>query len=130
MAYATIIIALALYADFFEASGIVAGLFGSAYAVVRLVLVLPLGRKIDLGNSKRFLLVGLGLNVLLFAGLTLAGTIEHVIVLRGFHTVVRNSFCAHVTDDCPRGPKRRSEPTLQKLVTHDRIRRSGLSCSG
>lgn len=55
MAFATIIIALALYADLFEASGIAAGLFGSAYAVVRLVLVLPLGRKIDLGNSKRYL---------------------------------------------------------------------------
>lgn len=87
MAYATIIIALALYADLFEASGIVAGLFGTAYAVVRLVLVLPLGRKIDLGNSKRYLLLGLGLNVLLFAGLTFVDTIEHVIFLRGFQAV-------------------------------------------
>lgn len=87
MAYATIIIALALYADLFEASGIVAGLFGTAYAVVRLVLVLPLGRKIDLGNSKRYLLLGLGLNVLLFVGLTFVDTIEHVIFLRGFQAV-------------------------------------------
>lgn len=87
MAFATIIIALALYADLFEASGIVAGLFGTAYAVVRLVLVLPLGRKIDLGNSKRYLLLGLGLNVLLFVGLILVQTIEHVIFLRGFQAI-------------------------------------------
>ena len=87
MAFATIIIALALYADLFEASGIAAGLFGSAYAVVRLVLVLPLGRKIDLGNSKRYLLAGLGLNILLFIGLILVQTLEHVIVLRGFQAI-------------------------------------------
>lgn len=87
MAYAIIIIALALYADIFEASGIVAGLFGTAYAFVRLVLVLPLGRKIDLGNSKRYLLLGLGLNVLLFVGLTFVQTIEHVIFLRGFQAI-------------------------------------------
>lgn len=87
MAYATIIIALALYADLFEASGLAAGLFGTAYAVVRLVLVLPLGRKIDLGNSKRYLLVGLALNGLLLVGLTFAESIEHVIALRGFQAV-------------------------------------------
>jgi MFS family permease len=87
MAYATLIIALALYTDIFEASGLVAGLFGTAYAVVRLVLVLPLGRKIDLGNSKRYLLAGLGLNVLLFVGLTFVQTIEHVIVLCGLLAV-------------------------------------------
>lgn len=87
MAFATIIIALALYADLFEASGIVAGLFGSAYAVVRLVLVLPLGRKIDLGNSKRYLLLGLGLNVALLLGLTFVRTIEHVVFLRGFQAI-------------------------------------------
>lgn len=84
MALATIIIALALYADLFEASGIAAGLFGSAYAVVRLVLVLPLGRKIDLGDSKRYLLLGLFLNVLLFLGFMLVDSLVHVIVLRGF----------------------------------------------
>lgn len=87
MAYAIIIIALALYADIFKASGIVAGLFGTAYAFVRLVLVLPLGRKIDLGNSKRYLLLGLGLNVLLFVGLTFVQTIEHVIFLRGVQAI-------------------------------------------
>ncbi len=87
MAFATIIIALALYADLFEASGIAAGLFGTAYAAVRLVLVLPLGRKIDLGNSKRYLLLGLVLNVLLLVGLTLVQTLEHVIFLRGFQAI-------------------------------------------
>ena len=87
MAFATIIIALALYADLFEASGLVAGLFGSAYAVVRLVLVLPLGRKIDLGNSKRYLLWGLALNVALLVGFTLVQAIEHVVFLRGFQAV-------------------------------------------
>jgi MFS family permease len=87
MAFATIIIALALYADLFEASGIVAGLFGTAYAVVRLFLVLPLGRKIDLGNSKRWLLLGLGLNVLLLVGFTLVESIEHVIALRGLQAL-------------------------------------------
>lgn len=87
MAYAVIIIALALYADIFEASGIAAGLFGSAYAIVRLVLVLPLGRKIDLGNSKQYLLIGLGLNLVLFLALTFVQTIEHVILLRGFQAI-------------------------------------------
>lgn len=87
MAYATIIIALALYADLFEASGIAAGLFGSAYAVVRLLLVLPLGRKIDLGNSKRYLLYGLALNVALLMGLILVQSLTHVIVLRGFQAI-------------------------------------------
>ena len=87
MAFATIIIALALYADIFEASGIVAGLFGTAYAVVRLFLVLPLGRRIDLGNSKRWLLAGLGFNVVLLVGYMLVGTVEHVILLRGFQAI-------------------------------------------
>lgn len=83
MSFATIIIALALYADLFSTSGTIAGLFGAAYGAVRLVLVLPLGRKIDVGNSKRYLLIGLALNVLLFVGLTLVESIEHVIMLRG-----------------------------------------------
>ncbi|MFB6354730.1 MAG: MFS transporter [Halobacteriales archaeon] len=87
MAFATIIIALALYADRFAASGVVAGLFGTAYAAVRLVVVLPLGRRIDLGNSKRWLLVGLGLNVLLLVGFTLVESIEHVVVLRGLQAL-------------------------------------------
>lgn len=84
MAFATILIALALYADIFEASGVVAGLFGSVYAIVRLIIVLPLGRKIDLGNSKRYLLLGLVLNMLLFFGLIFVESIVHVIFLRAF----------------------------------------------
>lgn len=87
MAFATIIIALALYADLFEASGLVAGLFGTAYAIVRLLIVLPLGRKIDLGNSKRYLLIGLVLNIVLLFGFTLVQTIEHVILLRGLQAI-------------------------------------------
>ncbi len=87
MAFATIIIALALYADLFEASGIAAGMFGSAYAIVRLFLVLPLGRKIDLGNSKRYLFLGLILNVVLLLGLIFVQTLTHVIFLRGFQAI-------------------------------------------
>jgi len=87
LAFATIIIALALYADLFEASGVMAGLFGTAYAVVRLFVVLPMGRRIDIGNSKRWLLLGLGLNVLMLVGFTLVGTIEHVIALRGLQAL-------------------------------------------
>lgn len=83
MSFATVIIALALYVDLFSTSGTVAGLFGAAYGAVRLFLVLPLGRMIDVGNSKRYLLIGLALNVLLFVGLTLVKSIEHVILLRG-----------------------------------------------
>jgi MFS family permease len=82
MSFATIIIALALYADRYAATGVVAGLFGTVYALVRLVLVLPLGRAIDLGNGKRYLLAGLGANVLLLVGFTQVGAIEHVVLLR------------------------------------------------
>ncbi len=87
MAFATVIIALALYADLFEASGLVAGLFGTAYAIVRLALVLPLGRKLDLGNSKRWLLGGLALNIALLVGYVFVGSIEHVVFLRGFQAI-------------------------------------------
>lgn len=87
MAFATIIIALALYADIFKASGIVAGLFGTAYALVRLTMVLPLGRMIDIGNSKRYLLLGLALNVILLIGYILVQAVEHVILLRGFQAI-------------------------------------------
>ncbi|MFT4964916.1 MAG: DHA1 family multidrug resistance protein-like MFS transporter, partial [Halobacteriales archaeon] len=58
-AYSTILIALALYADMFDTTGTVEGLFGTAFAAVQLVIVLPMGRWIDLNNSKRFLLIGL-----------------------------------------------------------------------
>jgi MFS family permease len=81
-AYSTILIALALYADIFETTGFVEGLFGTAFALAQVVIVLPLGRYIDLGNSKRYLLVGLLLNVAVFVGFSLVGTVEHVILVR------------------------------------------------
>ena len=65
-AYSTVAIALALYADIFNTTSTVEGLFGTAFAVVQLLIVLPLGRMIDTGNAKRWLLAGLGLNVLVF----------------------------------------------------------------
>jgi len=81
-AYSTILIALALYADLFSTSGTVEGLFGTAFAVVQLLIVLPLGRMIDLGNAKRYLLIGLMLNVLVFLGFAMVTTVEHVIAMR------------------------------------------------
>ncbi len=81
-AYSTILIALALYADMFDTSGTVEGLFGTAFAAVQLLIVLPLGRYIDLKDSKKFLLVGLALNVAVFVGFAFANTVEHVILLR------------------------------------------------
>ncbi|WP_132057450.1 MFS transporter [Halorussus amylolyticus] len=81
-AYSTILIALALYADMFQTSGTVEGLFGTAFAAVQLVIVLPLGRYIDLKDSKKFLLVGLALNVAVFVGFMFVTTVEHVILLR------------------------------------------------
>jgi MFS family permease len=81
-AYSTILIALALYAEIFSTSGTVEGLFGTVFAVVQLVVVLPLGRYIDTGNSKRFLLVGLGLNVAVFVGFAMVQTVEHVLLVR------------------------------------------------
>jgi len=81
-AYSTILIALALYADLFDTTGTVEGLFGTAFAVVQLVIVLPMGRWIDLNNSKRFLLIGLLLNIVVFVGFSLVQTVEHVIFMR------------------------------------------------
>lgn len=81
-AYSTVLIALALYADLFETTGFVEGMFGTAFALAQVVVVLPLGRYIDLGNSKRYLLVGLVLNVAVFVGFSLVGTVEHVILVR------------------------------------------------
>ena len=81
-AFATIIIALALYADLFEASGFITGMFGTAYALVRLILALPIGRYVDIGNSKRFLLAGLVMNVVMLVGYTFVASAEHVIALR------------------------------------------------
>jgi MFS family permease len=81
-AYSTILIALALYADMFDTTGTVEGLFGTAFAAIQLLIVLPMGRWIDLNNSKRFLLLGLILNVVVFFGFSLVGTVEHVIFMR------------------------------------------------
>ncbi|WP_436931161.1 MFS transporter [Halosimplex halobium] len=83
-AYSTIAIALALYADMFATSGTVEGLFGTAFALVQLVIVLPMGRKIDTGNAKRYLLVGLALNVLVFVGFAMVETVSHVVLMRVF----------------------------------------------
>ena len=82
MAFATIIIALALYAEQYAVSGVVAGLFGTAYAVIRLFLVLPIGRYVDLGNPKRYLLAGMVLTVLVLLGFMNVGAASHVIALR------------------------------------------------
>ncbi|WP_323192324.1 MFS transporter [Halostella sp. PRR32] len=81
-AYSTILIALALYADLFGTSGTVEGMFGTAFALAQLVIVLPLGRLIDIGNAKRYLVAGLVLNVGVFVGFSLVGRVEHVIVMR------------------------------------------------
>jgi DHA1 family multidrug resistance protein-like MFS transporter len=81
-AYSTVLIALALYADQFATSSAVEGLFGTSFALAQIVIVLPLGRYIDLGNAKRYLLAGLLLNVLVFVGFSLVGRVEHVLVVR------------------------------------------------
>jgi len=83
-AYSTILIALALYADLFQTSSTVEGLWGTVFALVQLVIVLPLGRYVDVGNSKRYLLVGLALNVLVFVGYGFVSSVEHVILIRMF----------------------------------------------
>jgi MFS family permease len=82
LSFATIIIALALYADEYAASGVVAGLFGTAYALSRLLFVLPVGRAIDVGGGKRYLVAGLAVNALLLVGYMQIGAIEHVVLLR------------------------------------------------
>ena len=81
-AYSTVLIALALYADLFQTSGTVEGLFGTAFALAQLVIVLPLGRFIDIGNSKRYLLAGLLLNIVVFVGFSLVGGVVDVLVVR------------------------------------------------
>ena len=81
-AYSTILIALALYADLFGTTGFVEGLFGTAFAIVQLLIVLPLGRAVDTGNAKRFLLAGFLINIAVFAGFTLVGDPVHVILVR------------------------------------------------
>jgi DHA1 family multidrug resistance protein-like MFS transporter len=81
-AYSTIAIALALYADIFSTSGTVEGLFGTAFALAQLLIVLPLGRKVDTGNAKKFLLGGLVLNVGVFVGFAMVETVAHVVIMR------------------------------------------------
>ncbi|MFB6091766.1 MAG: MFS transporter [Haloquadratum sp.] len=81
-AYSTILIALALYADRFGTTGVVEGLFGTAFAVVQLLVVLPLGRRVDVGNAKHYLLAGLAINVAVFVGFTLVESATQVIFVR------------------------------------------------
>ena len=81
-AYSTIAIALALYADAFETTGTVEGLFATAFALAQLVIVLPLGRYVDTHNAKRVLLAGLGLNALVFVGFSQVSSVTDVILMR------------------------------------------------
>ncbi|WP_435152934.1 MFS transporter [Haladaptatus sp. DFWS20] len=81
-AYSTILIALALYADMFQTTSTVEGLFGTAFAIVQLFIVLPLGRYIDTRNSKRILLFGLLLNVVVFVGFMFVENVTQVILVR------------------------------------------------
>ncbi|MEF8818377.1 MAG: MFS transporter [Haloferacaceae archaeon] len=81
-AYSTVLIALALYADLFGTTGTVEGLFGTAFAAVQLLIVIPLGRRVDAGDAKRYLLAGLLVNVAVFGGFVLAESAVHVILVR------------------------------------------------
>ena len=81
-AYSTIIIALGLYADAFNTTGFIEGLWGTAFALVQLFIVLPLGRKIDTGNAKHWLLSGLLINVVVFVGYMFVSNSVDVILIR------------------------------------------------
>ncbi|MFB6220255.1 MAG: MFS transporter [Halolamina sp.] len=81
-AYSTIIIALALYADAFNTTGFIEGMWGTAFALVQLVIVLPLGRKIDTGNAKRWLMAGLLVNVGVFGGYMFVSSSIDVVLIR------------------------------------------------
>ncbi|MFC7068304.1 MFS transporter [Halobaculum lipolyticum] len=81
-AYSTLLIALALYADLFGTTGTVEGLFGTAFAVVQLIIVLPLGRRVDTGNAKHWLLAGLAINVVVFLAFMQVESATHVILVR------------------------------------------------
>ncbi|MFC7132125.1 MULTISPECIES: MFS transporter [Salinibaculum] len=81
-AYSTILIALALYADVFQTSGFVEGLFGTGFALVQLLIVLPLGRKVDTGNAKRYLLAGFLVNVVVFVAFLFVSSPVHVVLVR------------------------------------------------
>jgi len=81
-AYSTVLIALALYADHFHTSGVTNGLFGTTFALAQLVIVLPLGRYIDVGNAKRYLLAGLLLNVTVFVGFSVVTSVDQILLVR------------------------------------------------
>jgi MFS family permease len=81
-AYSTILIALALYADQLGTSGAVEGLWGTAFALVQLAIVLPLGRMVDTHNAKRFLLGGLVLNVCVFVGFAAVEGVGGIVAMR------------------------------------------------
>lgn len=81
-AYSTVLIALALYADLFNTTGTVEGLFGTAFAAVQLVIVLPLGRKVDTGNARRYLLAGFAVNVTVFLCFIFVSSPEGVVLVR------------------------------------------------
>jgi len=81
-AYSTILIALALYADQLGTTSTIEGLWGTAFALVQLAIVLPLGRAIDTHNAKRFLLVGLLLNVGVFGGFAMVEGVGGIIAMR------------------------------------------------
>ncbi|PSQ10674.1 MFS transporter [Halobacteriales archaeon QS_5_70_15] len=81
-AYSTVAIALALYADLFNTSSTVEGLFGTAFALVQLLVVLPIGRYVDTHDAKRVLLGGLLVNVVVFGGYFLADSVADVILVR------------------------------------------------
>lgn len=81
-AYSTILIALALYADVFETTGVVEGLFGTGFALVQFLVVLPLGRKVDTGNAKRWLLAGFTVNIAVFLGFIFVESAVHVVLIR------------------------------------------------
>ncbi|MXR20378.1 MFS transporter [Halobacterium bonnevillei] len=81
-AYSTILIALALYADVFGTTGVVEGLWGTSFAVIQFLIVLPLGRAVDTGNAKRWLLAGFLVNVAVFVGFIFVSNPIEVILVR------------------------------------------------
>jgi MFS family permease len=109
-AYSTIAIALALYADVFNTTSTVEGLFGTAFAFVQLLIVLPLGRYVDTHDAKRVLLAGLVVNVAVFGGYFLADSISDVLlvrVLQGFGAsvlwVTGSTVVGEISPDGERG---------------------------
>jgi DHA1 family multidrug resistance protein-like MFS transporter len=81
-AYSTVLIALALYADAFGTTGVMEGLWVTGFAIVQAFIVLPLGRAIDTGNAKRWLLGGLLVNVAVFVGFVFVSNPVHVLLIR------------------------------------------------